>query len=130
MSKQVPMDRRSQADRRTQDQPVATERRKVSRRRQIDPTTCERDYSNDEIEFMRALDEYKRRNGRMFPTCSEILEVIRDLGYVRLEIEGDESDMADGGADAGRADMPLASSASVSCGEPTIDGSLSEPAAG
>ena len=60
-----------------------TERRKVPRRRQIDPTTCERDYSTDEIEFMQALDAYKRANGRMFPTCSEILEVIRDMGYVR-----------------------------------------------
>ncbi len=58
-------------------------RRKVKRRRQIDPTTCERDYSDDEIEFMQALDDYKRRSGRMFPTCSEILEVIRDLGYCR-----------------------------------------------
>jgi hypothetical protein len=57
---------------------------KVPRRRQIDPTTCERDYSGDEVEFMQALDAYKRANGRMFPTCSEILEVIRALGYVRL----------------------------------------------
>ena len=54
---------------------------KVNRRRQIDPTTCERDYTPEEIEFMGAMDEYKRRNGRMFPTCSEILEVIRALGY-------------------------------------------------
>lgn len=54
-----------------------------SRRRLIDPTTCERDYSADEVEFMRALDHYKRRTGRMFPTCSEMLEVIRSLGYVR-----------------------------------------------
>lgn len=54
---------------------------KQARRRQIDPTTCERDYDNDEVEFMRALDEYKRRSGRMFPTCSEILEVLRKLGY-------------------------------------------------
>jgi len=60
------------------------ERRKTPRRRQIDPTTCERDYSNDEIEFMHALDAYKRTSGRMFPTCSEILEVIRHLGYVRV----------------------------------------------
>jgi hypothetical protein len=58
-------------------------RTKIQRRRQIDPTTCERDYSGDEVEFMRAMDEYKRKNGRMFPTCSEILEVIRDLGYSR-----------------------------------------------
>ncbi len=55
----------------------------MPRRRQIDPTTCERDYTADEIEFMQALDAYKRANGRMFPTCSEILEVIRDMGYVR-----------------------------------------------
>lgn len=53
------------------------------RRRNIDPTTCEREYSAEEIEFMRALDAYKRSSGRAFPTCSEILEVIRDLGYRR-----------------------------------------------
>ena len=58
-------------------------RNKTQRRRQIDPTTCERDYSGDEVEFMQAMDNYKRKNGRMFPTCSEILEVIRDIGYVR-----------------------------------------------
>lgn len=57
--------------------------RKVQRRRQIDPTTCERDYTGDEIEFMHALDAYKRSSGRMFPTCSEILEVVRGLGYAK-----------------------------------------------
>lgn len=82
-------DRRNGNERRKKSEPVAQERRqgerrKVQRRRQIDPTTCERDYSQDEIEFMQALDAYKRANGRMFPTCSEILEVIRDMGYVRL----------------------------------------------
>jgi hypothetical protein len=50
----------------------------------IDPTTCERDYEPDELEFMRALDEYKRTSGRMFPTCSEVLEVLRSLGYARV----------------------------------------------
>ena len=40
--------------------------------------------NDDEIAFMHALDNYKRASGRMFPTCSEILEVIRDLGYVRV----------------------------------------------
>ena len=94
-SPEVEMERRAKADRREGDRrkenkPVAVERRvgerraKVARRRQIDPTTCERDYNNDEIEFMQALDAYKRANGRMFPTCSEILEVIRALGYVRM----------------------------------------------
>lgn len=58
-------------------------RAKVNRRRQIDPTTCERDYSTDEVEFMTALNAYKRTSGRMFPTCSEILEVVRKLGYAK-----------------------------------------------
>ena len=95
-------DRRSTPDRRVHSVPVAVERRvmerraKVSRRRQIDPTTCERDYSIDEIEFMSAMDEYKRRSGRMFPTCSEVLEVVRSLGYVkRNSIEPIASPMAD-----------------------------------
>ena len=81
--------RRSTPDRRKESVAVPVERRKlqrrakVNRRRQIDPTTCERDYSAEEIEFMNALDEYKRASGRMFPTCSEVLEVIRNLGYVK-----------------------------------------------
>lgn len=60
------------------------ERRKVKRRRQIDPTTCEREYSDHEIEFMQAMDEYKRASGRMFPTCSEILEVLTKMGYRKV----------------------------------------------
>lgn len=60
-----------------------TPRRKVERRRQIDPTTCERDYSLDEVEFMKAMDDYKRRSGRPFPTWSEVLEVVRSLGYLK-----------------------------------------------
>jgi hypothetical protein len=97
MDRRNPKDRRSSNDRRQQDVPVKVERRKlerrakVNRRRQIDPTTCERDYTNEEIEFMQALDAYKRSSGRMFPTCSEILEVIRGLGYERREPEEEPS---------------------------------------
>ena len=100
-NEEVKIDRRTAnqqrefSDRRTSEQPMAqerqtTDRRKTNRRRQIDPTTCERDYSGDEIEFMQALDEYKRNNGRMFPTCSEILEVVRSLGYVRQTVQPDD----------------------------------------
>jgi hypothetical protein len=92
----VTIDRRKD-DRRQKSLPVAVERRslqrreKVNRRRQIDPTTCERDYTQEEIEFMNAMDEYKRINGRMFPTCSEVLEVIRKLGYEKriVQVPGD-----------------------------------------
>ena len=119
----VTIDRRGSSERRAGDRrkesvPIATERRqaprrKVQRRRQIDPTTCERDYTNDEIQFMQALDDYKRSSGRMFPTCSEILEVVRKVGYVKVvdpetldqpletttgiqdETEGESTDVAD-----------------------------------
>jgi hypothetical protein len=94
-SGEVNIERRSSTDRRkterrTAQVEVAVERRqlerrqKVNRRRQIDPTTCERDYSDDEVEFMQALDRYKRSSGRMFPTCSELLEVLRGLGYAKI----------------------------------------------
>ncbi|MCA9118326.1 MAG: hypothetical protein KDA79_24850 [Planctomycetaceae bacterium] len=84
--------RRSAAERRSATAPAEeigqerrqTPRRKVERRRQIDPTTCERDYSDSEIEFMRAMDEYKRRSGRQFPTWSEVLEVMFSLGYRKV----------------------------------------------
>ncbi|HXY33463.1 MAG TPA: hypothetical protein VEI07_04500 [Planctomycetaceae bacterium] len=59
-------------------------RSKVERRRQIDPTTCERDYTPDQVDFMKAMDLYKRRSGRQFPTWSEVLEVIENLGYRKV----------------------------------------------
>ena len=100
VDRRTSQDRRSGEDRRKANVPVAVERRqgerrKVQRRRQIDPTTCERDYSPDEIEFMQALDAYKRSSGRMFPTCSEILEVVRSLGYVKMPSSQGEAPAAD-----------------------------------
>ena len=84
-------DRRAGPDRRKRAIPVAVERRsgrdrrqQGERRRQIDPTTCERDYSEEEIAFMKAMDQYKRDNRRPFPTWSEVLEVLRALGYRKV----------------------------------------------
>src|SRR5687767_5734181 len=81
-------------DRRKRNIPVATDRRRAQnaaekrkaseRRRLIDPTTCERDYNDDETEFMKAMDRYKRENRRPFPTWSEVLEVLYSLGYRRV----------------------------------------------
>lgn len=62
----------------------SADRRRADRRRQIDPTTCERDYSGGEVEFMRAMDDYKRKSGRPFPTWSEVLEVLMSLGYRKV----------------------------------------------
>ena len=47
----------------------------------VDPTICERDYTEAELEFMFAVEKYKRTSGRMFPTWSEVLEVLKGLGY-------------------------------------------------
>jgi hypothetical protein len=66
------------------EQRQAERRTKVERRRQIDPTTCERDYSEEQVEFMKAMDLYKRRSGRQFPTWSEVLEVLQNLGYRKV----------------------------------------------
>ncbi len=82
---------RKKSERRKLAVTVAGERRKTPRRRQIDPTTCEREYNEAEIEFMQALDDYKRRNGRMFPTCSEVLEVLVNLGYQKNQSVGCEA---------------------------------------
>src|SRR5207253_10019086 len=80
-------------DRRKRNIPVAKDRRAANaaakraaseRRRLIDPTTCERDYNDEETDFMKAMDRYKRENRRPFPTWSEVLEVLRSLGYRRV----------------------------------------------
>jgi hypothetical protein len=62
----------------------ASEARRISgRRRRVDPTTCDRDYSVSEREFMDAMQAYKTRHCRPFPTWSEVLEVISSLGYAK-----------------------------------------------
>jgi hypothetical protein len=85
-------------DRRKRNIPVAIDRRRQNaaekrrtseRRRLIDPTTCERDYNDEETTFMRAMERYKRENRRPFPTWSEVLEVLMSLGYRKVEPAGD-----------------------------------------
>src|ERR1700677_2507558 len=63
---------------------AANARQKSGRRRFVDPTTSEREYTKAEVEFMMAMKDYKQRSGRMFPTWSEVLEVLRELGYEKV----------------------------------------------
>jgi len=35
------------------------------------------------LEFIQAIDEYKRVHRRPFPTWSEVLEIVKTLGYER-----------------------------------------------
>ena len=51
------------------------------RQRHVAPTSSERNDLAAEQEFMAAMQEYKQSSGRMFPTWSEVLEVLQSLGY-------------------------------------------------
>ncbi len=68
---------------------AAHARQASGRRRFVDPTTCERDYSQAEMEFMLAMNAYKQKSGRMFPTWSEVLEVLQGLGYEKPTLDDD-----------------------------------------
>ena len=37
----------------------------------------------DVLEFIQAVDDYKRLEGRPFPTWSEVLDIVKELGYER-----------------------------------------------
>jgi hypothetical protein len=48
------------------------------------PPTPAHDDTLAEIEFRRAMHDYKLWSGRAFPTWSEVLEVLRSLGYEKM----------------------------------------------
>jgi hypothetical protein len=39
------------------------------------------EYTRDEVEFMLAIEKYKRERQRPYPTFREVLSVARSLGY-------------------------------------------------
>jgi hypothetical protein len=41
------------------------------------------DYTAEELEVLRAVDRYCRRWGRRFPEVTEVLAVLKSLGYRR-----------------------------------------------
>ncbi|MDB5349469.1 MAG: hypothetical protein JWN86_716 [Planctomycetota bacterium] len=51
--------------------------------RGLDPAVNDRIYEADELEFLRAVDAYRRATGRKFPTGSELLGVLKSLGYAK-----------------------------------------------
>ena len=60
-------------------------RRGPGRRRSDERKNAEEGQMSDEqFEFLMAIDEYKRKNNRPFPTWTEVLEVIRALGYRKV----------------------------------------------
>jgi hypothetical protein len=44
----------------------------------------------ERLEFLRAMDRYKRKTGKTFPTWTEVLDVLRSIGWVspaKLELD-------------------------------------------
>jgi hypothetical protein len=72
-------------------QPPIERRAKKERRRRIDPTTFEKQYTEDEMEFMNAMQRFKESSGKSFPTHGEVLKVAAALGYRRVVIEPESS---------------------------------------
>lgn len=64
-------------------------RRGPGRRRGEWRRSAEEGELNDEqFEFVMAIEEYKRLNNRPFPTWTEVLEVVRYLGYRKVAAMG------------------------------------------
>jgi hypothetical protein len=83
-----PADRRTIADRRTgAERRDGLERRHALRRNEDQATFQKRieqgELTLEEIEFVRAVDHYKRKFNRPFPTWSEVLAIVKELGYTK-----------------------------------------------
>ncbi|MHC4983085.1 MAG: hypothetical protein ACYTF6_07955 [Planctomycetota bacterium] len=79
-------DRRSVVDRRG-----GLERRRGPGRRRSDERRAaeEGEMTDEQFEFLMAVNEYKRVNKRPFPTWTEVLEIVKALGYRKVEQPGD-----------------------------------------
>jgi len=82
------VDRRSGVDRRQNvvDRRLGLDRMRGPGRRRSDERKAaeEGQMSDEQFEFIMAIDEYKRANARPFPTWTEVLEVIKALGYRKV----------------------------------------------
>ena len=45
----------------------------------------EGEMTDEQFEFVMAVDTYKRNNKRPFPTLTEILEIIKAIGYKKID---------------------------------------------
>ena len=91
----IPGDRRD-ADRRQPavDRRSGLERRRGPGRRRSDQRRSaeEGELNDEQFSFVMAMDEYKRINRRPFPSWTEVLEVIKYLGYRKTAAVGKHLD--------------------------------------
>jgi hypothetical protein len=91
------IERRSGEDRRANvvDRRLGLDRhRGPGRRRSVDRKAAEEGQMSDEqFEFLMAIEQYKKQNKRNFPTWTEVLEVIKAIGYRKVEAPKDLADL-------------------------------------
>ncbi len=70
------------------------ERRRGPGRRRSDSRRSaeEGELNAEQFEFVMAMDEYKRANKKPFPSWTEVLEVVKYLGYRKVAEVGDHVD--------------------------------------
>ncbi len=91
------IDRRSSVDRRSRvDRRSGLDRRRGPGRRRGDVRKAaeEGEMTNELLDFVMAIDEYKRANDRPFPSWSEIFEIIHYLGYRKVAERSEHIDIA------------------------------------
>jgi len=88
MDKKQSEERRKSDDRRGSvvDRRLGLDRRRGPGRRLADERKSaeEGQMSDEQFDFLMAIDEYKRKNTRPFPTWTEVLDVIKALGYRKV----------------------------------------------
>lgn len=74
-------------ERRASDRRTGLERRRgPGRRRSDDRRSAEEgEMTAEQFEFVMAIETYKKVNKRLFPTWTEVLEVINQLGYRKVQ---------------------------------------------
>ena len=68
------------------DRRLGLDRRRGPGRRKSEDRKAAEDgqMSEEQFDFLMAIDEYKKQNQRPFPTWTEVLEVIKALGYRKV----------------------------------------------
>ena len=67
------------------------DRRRGPGKRRSEPRRAaeEGEMTDEQFEFLQAIDEYKKANSRPFPTWTEVLDVIQAIGYRKIAPRSD-----------------------------------------
>ena len=78
-SRKTPTARRPKADLAAE---TRTSSRSAKRRSPKEPEPDPELLELERLQFLRAMDSFKRRTGKTFPTWTEVLEVLRSIGWM------------------------------------------------